>query len=81
MTSKPTTITEIIPDDRPEWVDEAMAEGQLFTRLLSKLACTEALLPIWNSEMITQYDRGENLCGDKISDCMDDLKRALTGET
>ena len=49
--------------------------------LLDRLEEAEALLPIWNSEMITQYDRGENLCGDKISDCMDDLKHALTGET
>jgi hypothetical protein len=25
-----TTITEIIPDDAPDWAIEAMAEGQLF---------------------------------------------------
>ena len=30
-------ITEIIPDDMPEWSIEAMAEGQLFNAVFKKI--------------------------------------------
>jgi 2C-methyl-D-erythritol 2,4-cyclodiphosphate synthase len=32
-----TKITEIIPDDLPEWAVEAMAEGQFFRTALQKI--------------------------------------------
>jgi hypothetical protein len=30
-------ITEIIPDNMPEWMREAMAEGQYFNRTLARI--------------------------------------------
>lgn len=37
-----TNITEIIPDNMPEWMKEAMDEGQLFNKVISRCRSYEA---------------------------------------
>ncbi len=37
-------ITEIIPDDIPEWANEAMAEGQLFRVCIERATSKDDLL-------------------------------------
>jgi hypothetical protein len=37
-------ITEIIPDDLPEWANEAMADGQLFRVCIEKATSKDDLL-------------------------------------
>ncbi len=39
-----THITEIIPDDMPEWAIEAMASGQFFRVCLERVEALQALL-------------------------------------
>lgn len=32
-----THITEMIPDDRPQWMNDAMNRGQLFNEVIAKV--------------------------------------------
>jgi len=39
-----TKIVEMIPDNMPEWMKEAMDDGQLFNRVIKRVALLESAL-------------------------------------
>jgi len=45
-----TNIVEIIPDDMPEWMIEAMSDGQLFRTVIDKLNEMEKVLEFYSDE-------------------------------
>lgn len=72
-------VTEIIPDNLPEWAQEAMDAGQFFKAALEKVDTLEKALNDLLNDCI-------NFDGGKLSDCMlkqasDALNPQLRGRT
>jgi len=49
-------ITEILPDDMPEWADEGIASGQFFRVCLSRVAKLEDDLSIATTEAVEKQE-------------------------
>lgn len=70
------TITEIIPDDLPEWMIEAMADGQFFNRVLEKVKELELICTDEKVKAILDHNTGHKMQYNKKdylgwSDCND----------
>jgi hypothetical protein len=57
-----TEITEIIPDDLPDWAVKAMAEGQLFNVVFDRIRKLESMCKAAASEI---DDHWEAHCDDE----------------
>jgi len=54
-----TKITEIIPDDLPDWAIDAMAEGQFFNVVAERLKSDEAEIE-WLKQEVKRLNEGIN---------------------
>jgi len=69
-----TDITEIIPDDMPAWMKEAMDEGQLFNKTIAKVKEMDYQLEDM-TELLKEIANGTHkycemrVCADYLSDC------------
>jgi len=55
-------ITEIIPDDMPEWAKEAMAGGQLWNRVFGRIEELQARVKFLEAE-IDDCENNEDFYG------------------
>jgi hypothetical protein len=65
-------ITEMIPDDLPEWAIKAMAEGQLFTVTFDRIRKLESMCKAAASEI---NDHWESHCDDEGYGCSNLMSR------
>jgi len=79
------TITEIIPDDLPDWAIEAMAEGRLFRACMEKemnaddeikAKMVEAIGWCW-AEACSRAAKGEDICQTEVPAILDRAKQDL----
>jgi len=53
-------VTEIIPDELPEWAEDAIAKGQFFKEAVQKVETLQAAIDDWCDNFnYDEYFRGE----------------------